>query len=182
MNIQDTQIDGLFVFTPTKYIDARGYFRETFNLQLFRGLIGKEIDFVQDNESVSKRNVLRGLHFQAPPYAQGKLVHVVQGAVWDVAVDLRSQSRSYLHWHAELLSAENGKLFWIPEGFAHGFLSIEENTRFVYKCSNYYNPASEQTLLWNDPVLGIEWNVTNPIVSPKDEQGILVANFQTPFL
>jgi len=181
MTVHNTTIDGLLVFTPTKYTDSRGYFRETFNNRVFCDAIGRSINFVQDNESLSIKNVIRGLHFQAPPYAQGKLVHVVNGSVWDVAVDLRRSSPTYLQWHAELLTAENGKMFWMPEGFAHGFLTLEENTKFAYKCSNYYHTASEQTILWNDPTLNIKWKIDNPIVSQKDNNGLSISTFESPF-
>lgn len=181
MKINKPFIEGLLVITPQKYEDERGYFIESFNQTKFEETLNKKISFVQDNESVSSKSVLRGLHFQTPPYAQGKLVRVVKGAVFDVAVDLRKDSPTYGLWHGEILSEENGKIFWIPEGFAHGFLSMEENTKFLYKCTNYYHPKSEQTLLWNDPILNINWNISDPIVSEKDKKGIIFDNFKSPF-
>lgn len=181
MKINKPFIEGLLVITPQKYEDERGYFIESFNQTKFEEVLNKKISFVQDNESVSSKNVLRGLHFQTPPYSQGKLVRVVKGAVFDVAVDLRKDSPTYGLWHGEILSEENGKIFWIPEGFAHGFLSMEENTKFLYKCTNYYHPKSEQTIIWNDPLLNVNWNISDPIVSVKDKKGIIFDDFKSPF-
>ncbi|MCO5260171.1 MAG: dTDP-4-dehydrorhamnose 3,5-epimerase [Crocinitomicaceae bacterium] len=181
MEIYEAQIKGLFVFQPKKFEDSRGYFFESFNHAKFIEAIDRKVDFVQDNESVSKKNVLRGLHFQTPPNAQGKLVRVVCGAVFDVAVDLRKDSPTYGQWHGEILSEENNKVFWIPEGFAHGFLSLEENTKFLYKCTNYYSPESEQTIVWNDTTLAINWNISGPIISEKDKKGIIFDTYNSPF-
>ena len=142
---------------------------------------GLTIDFVQDNESISKKNVLRGLHFQIPPFAQGKLVRVVSGSVLDVAVDLRKGSPTYGKHEIVELSADNKRQFWIPPGFAHGFLSLEENTVFNYKCSNYYSPVSERTIKWNDPDLNIDWQINEPIVSEKDQNGLDFVNFVSQF-
>ena len=128
-------------------------------------------DFVQDNESMSGKGVLRGLHFQRPPFAQGKLVRVVRGSVLDVAVDLRKNSKTYGKWESSVLSADNKLMMWIPEGFAHGFLVLEDNTIFQYKCTNYYNKESESGIIWNDPDLKINWGIENPVVSEKDLQG-----------
>lgn len=174
-------IDGLILLIPKKYEDARGHFSESFNQKVFNEITGKKIIFVQDNESVSRKDVLRGLHFQDPPHAQGKLVRVVQGAVLDVAVDLRKDSPTYGKWHSEVLSAENGRQFWIPEGFAHGFLTLEDDTKFLYKCTNYYTPQAEKTILWNDPVIGIDWNIFNPLISEKDKNGIIFDDLYSPF-
>ena len=176
-----TQIEGLFVFQPKKIIDERGYFFESFNLKKFQETIGMEVQFVQDNESVSQKGVLRGLHFQYPPMAQGKLVRVTKGAVLDVAVDLRKNSPTYGQWHSEILSEENGLQFWIPEGFAHGFLALEDDSKFLYKCTNYYAPETESTIKWNDATLGIDWGNDTFLVSSKDQQGENFASFVTPF-
>jgi dTDP-4-dehydrorhamnose 3,5-epimerase len=181
MEIEKTLIEGLVVLTPKKFYDDRGYFFESFNQKIFNDIVGKEINFVQDNESLSSKHVLRGLHFQNPPFAQGKLVRVASGSVLDIAVDIRKDSPTYGQWHSELLSTENGKMFWIPEGFAHGFISLEENTKFLYKCTNYYAPSAEQTLLWSDPHLNIDWKEAAPIISEKDKQGILFHKFTSLF-
>jgi dTDP-4-dehydrorhamnose 3,5-epimerase len=182
MEINRLKIEGLAVLTPRKFEDERGHFFESFNQKQFDKLIGENTIFVQDNESVSKKNVLRGLHFQFPPFSQGKLVRVVEGSVLDVVVDLRKDSSTFGQWHGEILSESNRKLFWIPEGFAHGFVALEENTKFLYKCTNYYSPDSEFTLLWNDATLNIDWGVLNPIISKKDNEGIYFKDFVSPFL
>lgn len=174
-------IHGLITLIPKKHEDDRGHFLESFNQRVFNEIVGKEILFVQDNESVSKKNVLRGLHFQHPPHAQGKLVRVANGSALDIAVDLRRNSPTYGKWHSELLSADNGKLFWIPEGFAHGFLALENDTRFLYKCTDYYAPQSEGTILWNDTSIGIEWGVSAPLISEKDQIGTVFEQFLSPF-
>lgn len=181
MEVIQTKIEGLLILKPRKFEDDRGYFFESFNQSQFDEIVGKEVRFVQDNESKSKKNVLRGLHFQLPPFAQGKLVRVSHGSVFDIAVDLRKNSPTYGQWHGEHLSEDNGKIFWIPEGFAHGFVALEENTKFLYKCTNTYSPTSEQTLQWNDPKLAINWNTDQPIVSEKDKKGISLNNFISPF-
>jgi len=187
MEIIKTPIEGLIVLKPRIFEDERGFFFESFHQQKFEDVIGRKIDFVQDNESVSRKNVLRGLHFQLPPKAQGKLVRVAAGAVIDVAVDLRKDSPTYGKSHSVLLSATNNHLFWIPEGFAHGFLSLEENTKFIYKCTDYYAPELEHTLYWNDKYLTIDWFIENKIqeslliISSKDEKGEEFRNFVSPF-
>lgn len=181
MEINKLGIEGLAVLIPRKYEDERGYFSESFNQKQFDKLIGKNITFVQDNESVSVKNTLRGLHFQSPPYTQGKLVRVVEGSVLDIAVDIRKNSPTFGQWHGEILSKTNRKLFWIPEGFAHGFVALEENTKFLYKCTNYYVPEAETTILWRDKTLNIEWGVSNPLISKKDNKGIRFKNFLSPF-
>jgi len=181
MIVNKLAIDGLCVFSPIKYPDNRGYFRESFHQQKFSDYLGSDVRFVQDNESFSRRGVLRGLHFQVPPFAQGKLVRVLSGSVLDVALDLRVQSPTYGKWHAEFLSAENGTVFWIPEGFAHGFIALEENTLFLYKCTNYYHPLSERTIRWDDPTLNIDWQQKPQLVSDKDKEGVLFNSFASPF-
>lgn len=180
MIIRKTEIEGLLEIEPSVFQDPRGYFLESFRLDRLRGH-GVTHDFVQDNESMSKKGVLRGLHFQAPPYEQGKLVRVIQGAVLDVALDIRPNSPTYGRHHALLLSGENKKQFWIPPGFAHGFLVLEDDTIFSYKCTAYYHPASEGAVRWNDPALGIDWNISDPVLSEKDKIAPLFAQLQSPF-
>ncbi|MBL4593232.1 MAG: dTDP-4-dehydrorhamnose 3,5-epimerase, partial [Flavobacteriales bacterium] len=142
---------------------------------------GIKDSFVQDNQSLSQKNVLRGLHFQKPPFTQAKLIKVVQGSVLDVAVDLRKNSETYGQHYATKLSGANKRMFYIPEGFAHGFLTLEDNTIFSYKCSNFYNTGSEDALLWNDKDLNINWEIDNPLLSEKDEQAQSFNQFITPF-
>lgn len=181
MEIIKPLINGLLVLIPRRYEDERGCFMESFNQKKFNDAVGQTVTFYQDNESVSSKNVIRGLHFQSPPYAQGKLVRVVKGSVFDVAVDIRKESPTYGKWYGEVLSEENGKQLWIPEGFAHGFVALEENTKFLYKCTNYYAPQFENTILWDDSMLNINWKVTVPIISSKDAQGVNFLDFQSPF-
>lgn len=142
---------------------------------------GIKDDFVQDNQSLSAKGILRGLHFQVPPYAQSKLVRVVQGAVLDVAVDLRKGSSTYGKYVAEELNAENMHQLYIPEGFAHGFLTLEDDTLFQYKCGGYYHRDSERGILWNDPDIGIDWGIDNPSLSGKDEENGLLRDFDSPW-
>ncbi len=139
------------------------------------------MDFVQDNQSMSMKGVLRGLHFQAPPFAQGKLVRVIQGSVIDVAVDIRKSSPSFGKHVAVELSGDNKRMFWVPEGFAHGFLTLEDHTIFSYRCTDVYNKESEGSLNWNDPELNIDWNISDPILSEKDQIAPLLADFNSPF-
>jgi dTDP-4-dehydrorhamnose 3,5-epimerase len=170
MKLITTSINDLVLIEPDVFPDPRGYFFESFQKEKFRAL-GIDAEFVQDNESMSGKGVLRGLHFQKSPFAQGKLVRVVRGSVLDVAVDLRKASKTYGKWESSLLSAENKLMMWVPEGFAHGFLVLEDNTIFQYKCTNYYNKDSESGIIWNDPDLKIDWGIKNPIVSEKDLMG-----------
>jgi dTDP-4-dehydrorhamnose 3,5-epimerase len=182
MNIERCHIEGLLLIKPDIYEDERGYFFESFNQQRFASLTGISSSFVQDNESRSQKNVLRGMHFQNPPHAQAKLVRVVSGAVLDVAVDLRKQSPSFGSAYSVILSAENKHQFFIPEGFAHGFLVLEDNTVFSYKCTAYYNKQSEQCLRWNDPDMNIDWGIKNPVLSEKDEKYALFwSEFKSQF-
>ena len=181
MEIIKTSIEGLLIIKPDVFKDDRGYFYESYNKERF-AKAGLTMDFVQDNESKSAKGVLRGLHFQKPPYAQGKLVRVIKGAVMDVAVDLRKDSPTYGKWESVVLTEENKLQFWIPEGFAHGFVTLEDDTIFAYKCTNVYNKESEGSLLWNDPDINIEWNIENPILSEKDKVSPLFKNFETPFI
>lgn len=161
MNVIETKIKDLLIFEPRVFGDDRGWFMESFNQQVFekaladRGL--KIPQFVQDNHSFSKKGVLRGLHYQLNPHAQGKLVRVVQGRAWDVAVDIRKESKTFGQWVGVELSGENHKQFWIPAGFAHGFIALEDTTQFLYKTTDYYSKECERSIVWNDPEIGIEW-------------------------
>jgi len=179
MNIKETFIKDLLIITPNVFTDQRGYFLESYHKNKLESLL--TTDFVQDNESLSQKNVLRGLHFQKPPYAQAKLVRVITGSILDVVVDLRKDSATYGQHFKRILSAENKEQLYIPIGFAHGFLVLEENTIFSYKCSNYYNKASEGAILWNDSTLNINWNVHQPILSEKDKLAEKFTTFVTPF-
>ena len=180
MEIIETKIKDLLVIKPDVFQDERGYFFESYNRQRFLEH-GLDMTFVQDNESQSMRGVLRGLHFQKPPFAQGKLVRVVKGSVMDVAVDLRKGSPTYGQWEAVELTEGNKFMYWIPEGFAHGFVCLEDLSVFTYKCTNVYNKASEGSIRWNDPDLGINWNIENPILSEKDKVSPVFQEFVTPF-
>ena len=161
------KISGLKLLSPTVFNDERGCFFESYNYETFKSL-GIDDVFVQDNQSYSKKNVIRGLHFQVPPFAQAKLVRVIKGAVLDVAVDLRKNSPTYGQHFSVVLSEENLLQFYIPVGFAHGFATLEDHTIFAYKCSNIYHKDSERNILFNDKDLNINWNVDNPIVTNRD--------------
>jgi dTDP-4-dehydrorhamnose 3,5-epimerase len=180
MTVIETGINDLVIIQPDVYPDDRGYFYESYQKKKFEEF-GIKVDFVQDNESMSSKGVLRGLHFQNRPYAQGKLVKVTKGSVLDVAVDLRKDSETYGKWYKVFLSSINKTMFWIPEGFAHGFITMEDNTIFQYKCTNYYNKESEVCILWDDPILDIDWGIWNPIVSEKDSKGLLFKDFKSQF-
>lgn len=179
MQIEQTPLQGLVIITPKVFQDHRGYFMESFHQEKWEEAL--QTHFVQDNESQSLQGVLRGLHFQKPPFAQAKLVRVIQGSVLDVAVDLRKNSPTYGQYFKIMLSAENKKQFFIPEGFAHGFVALEDHTIFSYKCSNYYHPASEGILLWNDKDLNIDWEIQQPITSDRDNNGQAFSSFQSVF-
>jgi dTDP-4-dehydrorhamnose 3,5-epimerase len=172
MIVTQTPIEGLLVLEPKVFFDERGYFYESFNQTAFNAAVGtQEYQFVQDNHSHSKAGVLRGLHYQLPPFAQGKLVRVVAGRVWDVAVDIRKTSATFGQWFGLELSAANKKLFWIPPGFAHGFIALEDNTAFLYKTTALYDKASEGAIVWNDTDLAITWpQLTTVLVNEKDMQ------------
>ena len=174
MQAVKTAVDGVLVLEPRVFGDARGFFYESFNRQAFEAAVGASVDFVQDNHSRSARGVLRGLHFQLAPKAQGKLVRVTQGEVYDVAVDIRKDSPTYGKWHGEVLSADNKKQMWIPPGLAHGFLVLSESAEFLYKTSDYYAPELERCLRWDDPALAIAWPLDGqlPLLSAKDTQGL----------
>lgn len=181
MIVSSTAINGLLVIEPSVYTDERGYFFEPFNEARFKSETGLKIKFVQDNESMSTKDTLRGLHFQVPPFAQAKLVRVVKGSVLDIVVDLRIDSPTFGQHASIILSEENKLQFFIPEGFAHGFRVLENNTIFSYKCSAFYHQEAEQSLNWNDPDLGIEWGIENPILSPKDANAPFFKDFSSPF-
>jgi dTDP-4-dehydrorhamnose 3,5-epimerase len=173
LQVTPTAIPDMLVIEPKVFGDDRGFFFESFNAQAFAQATGIQCDFVQDNHSKSSRNVLRGLHYQIRQ-TQGKLVRVTQGEVWDVGVDLRKSSPTFGQWVGVILSAENKKQAWIPEGFAHGFLVLSETAEFLYKTTDYYAPQHERTLLWNDPTLGISWPVQGePKLAAKDAAGAL---------
>ena len=180
MEILKTPLEGLLIIKPDVFEDERGYFFESFNSVKF-ATAGLELSFLQDNESMSKQGVLRGLHFQAPPFDQGKLVRVIRGAVIDVAVDIRKGSPSYGKWESVMLSGKNKWMYWIPAGFAHGFATLEDDTIFFYKCTNVYNKNSEGSICWNDPDLAIDWGIRNPVVSEKDQVSPLFNGFVSPF-
>lgn len=173
MKVQDTVLDGVKIIEPVVYGDNRGFFLEVYQKQRYQNLLNIEFDFVQDNYSRSSKNVLRGLHFQKTK-PQGKLVRVVRGEVFDVAVDIRKESPNYGQWIGVLLSEMNKKQFWVPPGFAHGFVVLSEVADFEYKCTEYYDPEDECCLLWNDPELNIQWPLSNPILSDKDMKGCLL--------
>ena len=181
MKVSTFAIEGLVLFEPRIFKDDRGFFYESFNQEKYQAFLGDDTQFVQDNISSSKKDVIRGLHFQSPPFAQGKLVTVLSGRVIDVAVDIRKNSPTYGKHQLIELTAQNNLQFYIPPGFAHGFLALEENTIFSYKCTNYYSPSHENTLRWNDEILDINWNVNNPIISEKDEIGMKFSTFTSPF-
>ncbi|MDP1800776.1 MAG: dTDP-4-dehydrorhamnose 3,5-epimerase [Bacteroidota bacterium] len=180
MEVIETELKGLFVLKPRVFEDERGYFFESYNQNLFKQA-GLDLEFVQDNQSLSQKGVLRGLHFQNPPYAQGKLVRVITGAVLDVAVDIRKDSATYGKWYSLELTEKNKWMMYVPPGFAHGFLTLENNTIFSYKCTNFYNKAAEDCLLWNDKDIAVEWNYTDPLLSAKDLEGKPFKGFVTMF-
>ena len=180
MEIIKTFIEGLLVIKPRIFEDDRGHFFESWSNDSFKN-IGLDLDFVQDNQSLSQKGVLRGLHFQNPPFTQGKLVRVIKGAVVDVAVDIRKNSPTYGQHFAVELSEENKTVFWIPPGFAHGFVSLKDDTIFTYKCTGVYNKESEGALIWKDEDLDIDWRVENPLVSDKDMVAGNFNDFTTQF-
>jgi dTDP-4-dehydrorhamnose 3,5-epimerase len=170
MQVEKTAIDGVLVLEPRCFGDARGFFMESFNQRQFNEAVGTEVAFVQDNHSRSAKGVLRGLHFQRPPHAQGKLVRVTAGAVFDVAVDIRRSSPTFGRWVGVELSGDNHRQMWIPAGLAHGFLVLSESADFLYKTTDYYAPQAEDALRWDDPDLAIAWPDTGaaPALSGKD--------------
>lgn len=183
MNVIKTDIEGPFIIEPRLFGDARGYFFESFNAREFSQQTGLDVAFVQDNESRSSRGVLRGLHFQKPPYAQSKLVRVVEGRVVDVAVDIRKGSPTYGRHVAVELTGDNHRQFFVPKGFAHGFVVLSEVALFQYKCDEFYHPEAEGAIAWNDPTLAIPWPIgaDEVLLSERDKHHPLFADFQTPF-
>ena len=178
MKATPTAIPEVMVIEPKVFGDARGFFYESFNQAAFNAATGTAFEFVQDNHSRSSKGVLRGLHYQLPPHAQGKLVRVVRGAVWDVAVDIRQNSATFGQWVGQELTEDNHKQFWIPPGFAHGFVVLSDSADFLYKTTNYYAPQSDRGLLWNDPDIGIAWPDLGMefLLSDKDQKQPLLRN------
>lgn len=174
MKVTLTALEEVLVLEPRVFGDERGFVFESFNQRTFRDATGIDVRFVQDNHSRSRRNVLRGLHYQIPPMAQGKLVRVVHGEVYDVAVDVRRASPTLGRWVAQVLSADNALQLWIPPGFAHGFLVLSEYADVLYKTTEFYSPAHERALAWDDPQLAIDWPMRNPILSSKDRQALFM--------
>ena len=180
MEIIKTPIEGLLVIKPKIFGDDRGHFFESWSKESFAKNV-LNLDFVQDNQSLSSKGVLRGLHFQNPPFAQGKLVRVIKGAVLDVVVDIRKESSTYGKHFSIELNEENKTICWIPPGFAHGFVTLQDDTIFTYKCTEVYNSASEEALLWSDEDLNIDWRAINPLVSDKDLVAGSFKNFKSQF-
>ena len=178
MKVISTKIPDVKVIMPDIFKDDRGYFFESFNQKNFNEAIGSKINFVQDNESKSKKGVLRGMHYQKQPFSQGKLIHVNHGEIFDVALDIRKESPTYGEWVSEILSADNKKQLWIPEGFAHGFLVLSDTADFEYKCTEYYDASDEGSVLWNDPNLDIPWPIVTPILSDKDASADRLADLK----
>ena len=176
MTIEKSPMGGLFVVVPQVFEDERGCFFESWNSEKF-GRLGIDVNFVQDNQSLSQKGILRGLHFQRPPFAQGKLVRVIKGSVWDVVVDLRQHSPTCGKCYCIELNEANKKMLWIPEGFAHGFATLQDDTIFSYKCTEVYAPEYEKCIIWNDKTLNIDWKIANPILSEKDSKGDSFENF-----
>ncbi len=175
MNVIKTALSEVLILEPTIFGDERGFFQESYNKKAFDKAIGTNTSFVQDNHSRSKKNILRGLHYQIKQ-PQGKLVRVVQGSVFDVAVDLRKSSATFAQWVGVELSSDNHRQMWVPPGFAHGFLVLSEQADFLYKTTDYYAPEYECSICWNDPTLGINWPECTPILSSKDEQAVTLTN------
>jgi len=169
MKVTPLYIPDVLLIEPEIFGDNRGFFFESFNQENFEKVIGKKINFVQDNHSKSIKGVLRGLHYQLPPKAQGKIVRVTQGEVFDVVVDLRQSSATFGKWVGEILSSENKKQIWIPEGFAHGFLTLSDTAEFLYKTTDFYSLENEHSISWNDPNIGIKWPDINVVLSAKDK-------------
>jgi len=169
MKVTILSIPDVLLIEPQVFRDKRGLFFESFNQKEFEEIIGESVSFVQDNQSYSIKNVLRGLHYQVPPMSQAKLVRVVHGEVFDVAVDIRKNSPTYLQWVGEVLSSKNKKQLWIPKGFAHGFLTLSESASLLYKATDYYSSDCERSILWEDPDINIDWkNIDKPLLSNKD--------------
>lgn len=181
MKIEKTNFKDLLIIQPNIFTDDRGYFFESFNESRFRVETGMNLTFVQDNQSMSSKGVLRGLHFQIPPKSQAKLIQVVKGAVLDVVVDLRSNQPTFGQHFKIILSSENKTQLFVPEGFAHGFCVLEDDTIFAYKCTNYYSKENDRSMLWNDPALSIDWEIDNPTISEKDQAARHFSEYQDVF-
>jgi len=180
--VTPTNLPDVLILEPKVFGDARGFFYESYNARDFAAATGLQVEFVQDNHSQSAKGVLRGLHYQIQ-HAQGKLVRVVRGEVFDVAVDLRKSSATFGQWTGVHLSADNAKQLWIPPGFAHGFLVLSESAEFLYKTTDYWHPSHERSLLWNDPALGIEWplpaGLDAPVLAAKDAAALMLSQAET---
>ncbi len=181
MKLSKLPIEGLILIEPTVFEDPRGYFFESFHQEKFNEVAGQDVRFVQDNESKSNKGVLRGLHFQAPPKSQGKLVRVIKGSVLDVVVDIRMSSPTYGQHYKVELTEQNKRQLYVPEGFLHGFATLEDNTIFNYKCTDFYAPETEGSVLWSDKLLNIDWCLDSPLVSAKDEVAQTFDTFKSPF-
>jgi dTDP-4-dehydrorhamnose 3,5-epimerase len=183
MNIITTPIEGLLIIEPRVFNDERGYFYESYNEQAFKTATGLDINFVQDNQARSTKNVLRGLHYQNPPAAQSKLIRAIDGVIWDVVVDLRKNSKTYGQWYGVELSLENKRQFYIPKGFAHGYSVLSETAEVFYKCDDFYNKASEGGVFYADPELQIDWKITleDAIISEKDQVQPFLKNANNGF-
>lgn len=179
MKVTAAALPDVKLIEPKLFGDERGFFFESYNRKAFAEIVGADFDFVQDNHSRSTRGVLRGLHYQLPPCAQGKLVRVASGEVFDVAVDMRRASPTFGQWAGELLSGENKKQLWIPPGFAHGFCVLSDTADFLYKTTDYWSPAHERCVKWDDPTLAIAWPVKEPVLSAKDQLGAAFIDAET---
>jgi dTDP-4-dehydrorhamnose 3,5-epimerase len=177
MNVLDTRIEGCLIIEPKVFEDSRGFFLETYQAERYREMLNIELPFVQDNHSRSQIGVLRGLHFQKTK-PQGKLVRVVRGEVFDVAVDIRPDSPTFRQWQGVYLSEQNKKQLWVPPGLAHGFVVVSQIADLEYKCTDYYDPADEACLAWDDPTLNIEWPINDPMLSDKDKRGLSLSALQ----
>ena len=181
MQVTPTALPEVLIFEPRVFGDERGFFMESFNQRAFDAAVGRHVEFVQDNHSCSARGVLRGLHYQLPPHAQGKLVRVVRGSAFDVAVDIRRGSPTFGRWVGVTLDARDHKQMWIPPGFAHGFLALEDDTHFLYKTTDFYARECERSIVWSDPAIGIVWPDASraPMVAAKDAAAPPLASAET---
>lgn len=180
MELIETGFEGLYIIQPKVFKDDRGYFFESYNGELFNKL-GLNLNFIQDNQSLSNKGIIRGMHFQQPPHAQGKLVRVIKGAVQDVVIDIRKNSKTYGQHLSVDLTEENFTMMYIPQGFAHGFATLENQTIFAYKCTDVYHPETEGGLAWDDAAFNIQWKIEDPIMSPKDKLYQPFSEFKSPF-
>jgi dTDP-4-dehydrorhamnose 3,5-epimerase len=181
MKVINTKLEGVQIIEPKVFTDNRGFFMESYNLQIFEEL-GLKFDFVQDNHSLSvEKDVIRGLHYQLSPRAQTKLIRVIAGAIYDVVVDIRKGSPTFSQWVGVILSDENHRMLLVPKGFAHGFCTLKENTHVQYKVDNYYSAQNDRGILWNDPEIGIDWPTDNPILSDKDAKQPLLRDVEINF-